>query len=89
MNTHRSGTCTLVYCDFVIMTQNNRGIYREEIILRKLRNRPKFSMIYTPIDHRNDLIKCSKLKWNHESQASGFLQSFEHFMASFLWSIRV
>ena len=24
-------------------------------------------MVYTLIDHRNDVIKCSKLKWNHES----------------------
>ena len=26
-------------------------------------------MVYTLIDHRNDVIKCSKLKWNHEPQA--------------------
>ena len=41
-------------------------------------------MVYTVIDHRNDVIKCSKLKWNLVS-----LQSFEHFMASFLWCTRV
>ena len=29
-------------------------------------------MAYTIIDHRNDVIKCSKLKWNHKPQASGF-----------------
>ena len=29
-------------------------------------------MVYTLIDHRNDVIKCSKLKWNHEPQAIGF-----------------
>ena len=28
-------------------------------------------MVCTIIDHRNDAIKCSKLKWNHEPQASG------------------
>ena len=64
-SSYRSGTCTLVYCDFVIMTQNNSGIYREQMIHRKLTNRPKSSMIYTPIDHKNDVIECSKLKWNH------------------------
>ena len=26
-------------------------------------------MVYTLIDHRNDVIECSKLKWNHEPQA--------------------
>ena len=51
-----------------------------------LTNRPQFSIVYTLIDHRNDIIKCSKLKWNH---LPGSLQSFECFMASFLWSIRV
>ena len=33
-------------------------------------------MVYTFIDHRNDVIKCSKLKWNHEPQASGFTAKF-------------
>ena len=28
-------------------------------------------MVSTLIDHRNDAIKCSKLKWNHEPQAIG------------------
>ena len=55
-----------------------------------LTNRPQFCMVYTLIDHRIDVIQCSKLKRNHEPQASGFTaKSFEHFMASFLWSIRV
>ena len=31
----------------------------------KLTNRPQFSMVHTLIDQRNDVIKCSKLKWNH------------------------
>ena len=30
---------------------------------RSLTNRPQFSMVYTLTDHRNDVIKCSKLKW--------------------------
>ena len=29
-------------------------------------------MVNTLIDHRSDVIKCSKLKWDHEPQASGF-----------------
>ena len=33
-------------------------------------------MVCTLIDHRNDVIKCSKLKWNHEPQASGFIAKF-------------
>ena len=33
-------------------------------------NRPQFSMVYTLTDHRNDVIKCSKFKWNNEPQAS-------------------
>ena len=33
-------------------------------------------MVYTFIDHRNDVIKCSKLKWHHEPQASGFTAKF-------------
>ena len=33
-------------------------------------------MVYTLIDHRNDVIKRSKLKWNHKPQASGFTAKF-------------
>ena len=34
-------------------------------------------MVYAPIDrHRNEIIKSWKLKWNHESQASGFTAKF-------------
>ena len=33
-------------------------------------------MVYTLIDHRNDLIKCSKLKWNNEPQVNGFTAKF-------------
>ena len=31
---------------------------------------------YGQIDHRNDAITCSKLKWNHESQVSSFTSKF-------------
>ena len=41
-----------------------------------LANRPQFSMVYTLIDHRNNVIKCSKVKWNHQPQASGFTAKF-------------
>ncbi len=37
-----------------------------------LTNRPHFSMVYTLIDHRNDVRKCSKLKWNHEPLGEWF-----------------
>ena len=33
-------------------------------------------MVYTLLDHRNDVIKCSKLKRNREPQASGFTAVF-------------
>ena len=33
-------------------------------------------MVYTLIDDRNDVIKCSKLKWNNEPQASCFTAKF-------------
>ena len=33
-------------------------------------------MVYTRIDHRNDVIKCSKLKWRNEPQASGYTAIF-------------
>ena len=39
-------------------------------------NRPQFSMVYPLIDQRNDVIKCSKLKGNHEPLASGFTAKF-------------
>ena len=47
-----------------------------------LTNRPQSSMVYTLIDHtrRNDVIKCSKLKWNHEPQVSGFTASVKFYM---------
>ena len=33
-------------------------------------------MVCILIDHRNVTIKCPKLKWNHEAQASGFTAKF-------------
>ena len=33
-------------------------------------------MVYTVMNYRNDAIKCSKLKWNHELQASDFTAKF-------------
>ena len=46
------------------------------VLLFYLTNRLQFSIVYTLTDHRNDVIKCSKLKWNHEPQASGFTAKF-------------
>ena len=44
----------------------------------RLTNQPQFYMVYTDslIDHRNDVIKCSKLEWNQEPQSSGFTAKF-------------
>ena len=42
----------------------------------KLTHEPQFYMVYTVIDHRNELIKCSKLKWNHEPQACWVIYYF-------------
>ena len=46
----------------------------------QLTNRPQFCMVYTLIlhckDHRNNAIKCAKLKLNHEPQASSFTAKF-------------
>ena len=41
-----------------------------------LTNQPDFFMVCTLIDHRNDAVKCSKLKWNYEPQGSGFTAMF-------------
>ena len=45
-------------------------------ILNPLTNRPQFPVVYTLINQRNGVIKCSKLKWNHEPLASGFNAKF-------------
>ena len=45
-------------------------------ILNPLTNRPQFPMVYTLINQRNGVIKCSKLKWNHEPLASGLNAKF-------------
>ena len=50
-----------------ILNQIINGIY--------LTNRPQFSMVYTLIDHINDVIKCSKLKWNHEPHVTCYVIS--------------
>ena len=34
-----------------------------------LTNKPQFSMVYALKNRTDDVIKCSKLKWNHEPQA--------------------
>ena len=44
---------------------NWRQLYRH----RKKKGQAQFSMVCTRIEHRNDVIKCSKLKWNHHPQA--------------------
>ena len=50
--------------------------FNANVFLFYLTNRPQFSMVYTLIDHKNDIIKCSKLKWNHKTQVSGFAAKF-------------
>ena len=49
------------------------------------------AVFYGLYSHRpeNDVKKCSKLKWNHEPQASGFTAKFWTFNGVILWSIRV
>ena len=56
-------------------------------VIVKKKNRPQFSMAYTLIDLGNDAIKCLKL-WRETTPLPLHL-SFEHFMTSFLWSLRV
>ena len=36
-------------------------------------------MVHTLIDLKDDVIKCLKLKWNHEQQASCFTEKFQKF----------
>ena len=50
--------------------------FTANVLLFYLTNQPQFSMVYPLIDHRNDVIKCSKLTWNHEPRASGFTAKF-------------
>ena len=47
------------------------------------------SMVYTLINHRNDAIKCSKLCSEATRLRLIVPLEFEHFMTSFLSSIRV
>ena len=41
----------------------------------------------TLLDYRNDVIKCSKLKWNHEPRACGFTAKLRVYYHGKLWSI--
>ena len=45
-------------------------------------------MVYTLMDHRNDAIKCSKLCFETNRLRLVVPLEFEHFMTSFLWTIR-
>ena len=50
---------------FNLLAKSNSIIFPSK---RKFNKRPQFSMVYTLIDHRNDVIECSKLKcgeWFH------------------------
>ena len=58
------------------VTRSLKAILSIQRIVIFNKSTTKFPMVYTLIDHRNDVIKCSKLKWNHEPQASGFTAKF-------------
>ena len=60
---------------------------RKKIPVTVKKNQPQFSMAYTLIDLGNDAIKCLKLC--RETTRQRLHLSFEHFMTSFLWSLRV
>ena len=62
-------------------------VLRDKIHVIVKKNRPQFSMAYTLIDLGNDAIKCLKLC--KETTRLPLHLSFEHFMTSFLWSLRV
>ena len=49
----------------IILHQQLFKIPRTDSIVN-LTNLPPFSIVCTLICHRNDTIKCSKLKWNRE-----------------------
>ena len=42
------------------------------VIFEKLHRKLKINVVYESIDYSNDVEKCSKFKWNHEPQLSGF-----------------
>ena len=42
----------------------------------KLHRKLKVNVVYESIHHSNDVEKCSKFKWNHEPQLSGFTAKF-------------
>ena len=51
---------------------------RPDVIMKKglLKLLDIIKQIDHNLDHRNDVMKCSKLKWNQELQASGFTAKF-------------
>ena len=57
----------------LLVLANNICLHEQEW---QLTNQSQFSIVYTVIDHRNDVIKCWKLKWNNELQASSFTAKF-------------
>ena len=64
-------------CSFLVL---GMGYYLQmmenKTLKRHLTNRPHFSMVHPLIDRGNDVIKCSKLKKNHELQSSSFTAKF-------------
>ena len=66
------------YLSYFLWDEICRGCFRSSLericldIQSRLTNRPQYSIIYTLKDHRNDVIKCSKLK----PQVSGFIAKF-------------
>ena len=60
---------------------------RKKINVIVKKKKPQFSVAYTLIDLGNDAIKCLKLCG--QTTRLRLHLSFEHFMTSFLWSLRV
>ena len=60
-------------------------------VLQCITNRPHFSMVHNLIDHvYNDSRKCFEtLQQKQEPRGTWFHLSFEHFLAPFIWSIRL
>ena len=64
-------------CSFLVLGMGDYlQMMENKTLKRHLTNRPHFAMVHTLIDHRNDVIKCSKLKKNHELQSSSFTAKF-------------
>ena len=66
----------LTHCSWEILPVNILCLTAISLQEFYLKSRPQFSMVYTLIHHRYDVIKCSKLKWNHEAQTGGFTARF-------------